>query len=67
MLSDDWGTNPCEVNGQACDSYTLIAPEFDDDVGYIGNYTLYVDAISGLPLRFHFTGFNVILGSHFDE
>jgi len=64
---DDYGDSPCAVNGRACESYTLLAPEFDDDVGFIGNYTLYVDAASGLPLRFHFTGFNVILGSHFDE
>lgn len=27
----------------------------------------YVDIDSGLPMRFHFIGFNVILGSHYDE
>ena len=29
--------------------------------------TLFVDAASLLPLRFHFVGFNVVLGSHYDE
>lgn len=58
---------PCDVNGVACAAFTLDSPTFDDDVGFIGNYTLYVDATSGAPLRFHFTGFNVVLGSHYDE
>jgi len=29
--------------------------------------TLFVDAASQVPLRFHFIGFNVVLGSHYDE
>jgi hypothetical protein len=57
----------CELNGVACASFTLRSPTYDDDTGFDGNYTLYVDASDGTPLRFHFTGFNVILGSHYDE
>ena len=54
----------CELNGVACASYTLRSPTYNETTGFDGNYTLTVDAKDGTPLRFHFTGFNVILGSH---
>ncbi len=57
----------CELNGVACASYTLRSPTYNETTGFDGNYTLTVDAKDGTPLRFHFTGFNVILGSHYDE
>jgi hypothetical protein len=57
----------CDVNGVACEAYTLISPEYNETTGFDGNYTLKVDATTGIPLRFHFTGFNVVLGSHYDE
>lgn len=57
----------CEIRGIACESFTIIQPQYNDTTGFDGNYTLYVDATTGIPLQFHFTGFNVILGSHYDE
>ena len=48
----------CDLNGVACASFTLRSPTYDEDTGFDGNYTLYVDASDGTPLRFHFTGFN---------
>mmetsp|Transcript_10607 Transcript_10607/g.24694 ORF Transcript_10607/g.24694 Transcript_10607/m.24694 type:complete len:608 (-) Transcript_10607:264-2087(-) len=58
---------PCEVRGLACEAYTLRSPGPNATTGFDGNYTLFVDPATGLPLRFHFVGFNVILGSHLDE
>jgi len=60
-------TSPCVWRGKACESYTLKSPTYDETTGFDGNYTLYMDVETGLPLAFHFTGFNVILGSHYDE
>lgn len=56
----------CEVRGISCVSYTLSSPTYNETTGFDGIYTLKVSK-EGIPLQFHFTGFNVILGSHYDE
>jgi hypothetical protein len=53
------------VNGIDCLAYTIATDDYD--TGYDGTYTFYVAAADGTPVQFHFTGFNVILGSHYDE
>lgn len=57
----------CNIDGTVCEKYTLMSPQYNDTTGFDGNYTLFVNAETGLPMRFHFIGFNVILGSHYDE
>ena len=60
-------TGDCEIDGVACTSFTLNQPTYNETTGFDGVYTLYVDATLGTPMRFHVRGFNVILGSHYDE
>jgi len=57
----------CTLNGLECETYTLDSPTYNETTGFIGHYVLYVNKESGHPMRFHFTGFNVVLGSHYDE
>jgi len=57
----------CTINGIECRSWTLRSPTYNETSGFDGNYTYYVKADDSTPLRFHFTGFNVVLGSHYDE
>jgi len=64
---DEEDAGDCSLNGVECRSWTLRSLTYDEDTGFDGNYTYYVSKADDTPLRFHFTGFNVILGSHYDE
>ncbi|KAH9115027.1 hypothetical protein AeMF1_010946 [Aphanomyces euteiches] len=56
------------INSIDCFAWKYDVSKVPDNSSYLGTYTLYVDAATNDPVRFHFVGHNVVLGgSHLDE
>ncbi|OQS02482.1 cathepsin, cysteine protease family C01A [Thraustotheca clavata] len=56
------------VNSRSCFSWKFTVEKSPDSQARLGVYTLYVDAETNEPVRFHYIGHNVMLGgSHMDE
>jgi len=55
------------IRGVQCDEYRLEQKTFDSVTGMIGEYTYWVDQLTGHPVRFSFLGKNSLTNSHFDN
>lgn len=62
ILCDVWTYAYIRFSNATTDSYSSLEP---DQFGHAGNYTFYVNAETGTPVRFHMFGHNVFnSGSH---
>lgn len=55
------------VDGVTCDVWELKQKVLNATSGLVGEYVLYTDAATGLPVRYHMLGHNTLFGgSHND-